>query len=1182
MKRLQVLLLGPPEIRWDDQLLRIRRRYTRAMLFYLASHGGMVGRQELLTTFWYDQPDATARLRLRETLGKLKAALPDPSVLVAEHDLVGFELSSVYVDLLEFQQLIRQIQPGSLHARTSRLESAQSIASDEYQKLNKAVSLWRGKNFLSGVGLPSTPALDEWLIYTAHQIEHDRSWAFEKLSELANATGDLEQSLRFARAALENDELNDELHEKVLRLLIQMRRFNEAREYYDYYSELVTRELRTSPSPRMIALEQTIYLEGRHVHTLNPQPMRVWRVRSSLESPLVGRHVQLDQLNRTYQKGGGIFIFGESGLGKTRLVKEFLENLAPQPRVILSRSLPNENNLPLQPIIDLSRDQITLEEWLQFPKEWVSHVLPIVPDLKAVFPHVKPALPVVPDQARGLLLEAIRQMALILARERRLVVFLDDAQWADEATLATLSYLLERPPFNQDAILILAARDDQPNPDLENLLHHFEASPNVRKIHLTRLNPKDISDITHHVLGKRPTPQVAQLLTNATGGNPLFLLESLRALKDRLPDQELSELANLPLAENLVALIRSRLHMLAPAVRNMLDIAAIIGVEFSPVLLEHVTHSTPEEVITIIDELTNRQLIEFVSQDKNEVCCRFIHDKFREVLLMEMNPLRAKKLHREVADTLEALPGFKSFDQAAILAQHYEIAGEWRKAFEYWLNASDYARHLASYTDASRSFSRAQAILESPGAQIEVEGIAQLFIEWSEMTNEIDDVQALKQMGEKLLQVARQRQDNSLTGISYTITCDALMDENRYSEALAYADWAIPILEQADILSRLSHAHVQRGTCLYMLNRMVDSENAFLRVLRLNPGSQDTRIIHSRANTHYHLANIYNLTAWPVKARQNAFKALTSFIKINRFYGQAVVYSALSMSHHLTGEYNQAIQAGQRGLELVQMIKADRIQGVIRALLAMTEMSLGHIGPALDHANSTVELGERVGHPEIITIGYRMLGDLYWILASHQTALDYYERGLAKMDQSFWGADTLMRLGYAYCHLGQIEKGLDYLRSSEKICSEAGLVMMNIIGKISLATVSTILGEWGQAADIARQVAQISQKRSMRVWKMAASSILGAAAFQAGDWDESEIIFKRLLAQVSKVPNPWIEIRAYAYLERVYQKKGLPSEGPRRCIRELFSRIEKTMGSSCDQSIRQSFRAFQNSDLCAF
>jgi DNA-binding SARP family transcriptional activator/tetratricopeptide (TPR) repeat protein len=1182
MQRLQVLLLGPPEIRWDNQLLSIQRRYPRSLLLYLAACGTMVSRQDLITLFWEEEPDTTARLRLRETLGKLKAALPIPSVLITEHDLVGLDFNSAYVDFLEFQELTQETRSGTLVSRSELRDSSDPLFQEVYQKLNRAVCLWRGKRFLSGADLPSTSILDEWLMSTSQQAEHHRSWAYERLSEMANFAGDQEQALRFAHAALETDELNEETHEKVLRLLIQMRHFHEAREYFNRYKDLIRRELQASPSPRMLALEQTIHLEGRHVHTLNPQTKKSWRVRSSLESPLVGRQAQLAQLNHAYQKGGAVFIFGESGLGKTRLVKEFVEHLEPQPRILLSRCLPNENSLPFQPIIDLSRDMITLEEWLQYPEEWVSHILPVMPDLKAVFPNVKPSLPVVPEQARGLLLEAVRQMGMILAREHRLVSFLDDAQWADEATLATLSYLLERTPFNRDALLIVAVRDDQPSPDIDSLLHHLEAVPNVSKIHLTRLDAEDISDITRNVLGKRPTSQVAHLLTRATGGNPLFLLESLRALRDNLPGQELSEKESLPLAENLVDLIHSRLHMLSAQLREMLEVAAVAGAEFSPSILEHVAHASPEVVIKAVEELANRQLIELVSQNGNEICCRFIHDKFREVLLLEINPLRAIRLHGEMARAIEALPGSKSLDQAAILAHHYEMAGELVAAYHYWLKAAIYSRHLFAYTDATRAFSRAQAVSENPGAHIDARDIAHLYVEWCEMADEIDDVGVIKQIGEKLLMVARQRQDNGLTGLSYTILCDALMDENRFEEGLTYVDRAIPILEKTDILSRLAHAYVQRGVCLYMLNRLGASEKTFLRVLKLDSESQDTSILRSRANSQFHLANIYNLAAWPVKSRRHALDALASFNETNHFFGQASVYSALLLSYHLTGEYSTAVLSGQRGLELAQMIKADRIKAVLHALLAMTEMSRGEIGPALEHANHTIEIGEQVRHPEITAIGYRMLGDLYGILGSHESAMTYYERGLAETAQSFWGADILMRLGYTCCHLGQFDRGLEYMQISEKICSESGQMMTVVIGKIGLATVSILLEDWEKAVDLARQVGKIAEARRMRVWSQAALSILGAAEFQKGNCAEAEAIFKRVIAQTPKAPNPWTEIRAQAYLEKIYRQEGIPSEQPRQRIQKLFSQIESSIDSSLDPSIWKNFQTYQNSDLCIF
>ncbi len=84
---LQILLLGPPEMRWQGLPFSIPRKTPRTLLFYLASRGSMISRSELLPLFWPEEPDPVARLRLRETLNKLKKGLPQDDLLMSRNDL---------------------------------------------------------------------------------------------------------------------------------------------------------------------------------------------------------------------------------------------------------------------------------------------------------------------------------------------------------------------------------------------------------------------------------------------------------------------------------------------------------------------------------------------------------------------------------------------------------------------------------------------------------------------------------------------------------------------------------------------------------------------------------------------------------------------------------------------------------------------------------------------------------------------------------------------------------------------------------------------------------------------------------------------------------------------------------------------------------------------------------------
>lgn len=149
---LRILLLGPPQVEYGGRSLRIQRRLLRTLLFYLAAQSDPVGRQTLIDLFWPDEDEEDARRHLRETLSKLRLALPLPTLIHAAQDLVSLDQTQVYVDVREFQTLLHQVRI------YLKLPLAAPLPEAVYQKLCKAVGLWRGQRFLAGVELPQPKA----------------------------------------------------------------------------------------------------------------------------------------------------------------------------------------------------------------------------------------------------------------------------------------------------------------------------------------------------------------------------------------------------------------------------------------------------------------------------------------------------------------------------------------------------------------------------------------------------------------------------------------------------------------------------------------------------------------------------------------------------------------------------------------------------------------------------------------------------------------------------------------------------------------------------------------------------------------------------------------------------------------------------------------------------------------
>jgi len=146
---LQILMLGPPAVRQNDQLIEIPRKQTRGLLFYLACQPGPVTRDELVDLFFEDEDEMSARRHLTEAITKLRGALFAPIYVVTKPETVELDARLIYSDVVEFNRLIHESgRPGGSGNRPQ-------LPTATFQRLSRAVDLWRQPaRFLSGVRLP--------------------------------------------------------------------------------------------------------------------------------------------------------------------------------------------------------------------------------------------------------------------------------------------------------------------------------------------------------------------------------------------------------------------------------------------------------------------------------------------------------------------------------------------------------------------------------------------------------------------------------------------------------------------------------------------------------------------------------------------------------------------------------------------------------------------------------------------------------------------------------------------------------------------------------------------------------------------------------------------------------------------------------------------------------------------
>lgn len=1177
---IQILLLGPPEILQNKQSIAIPQSNARAFLLFLAARGSFVPEEEILALFWEGKPRTSARRRLGDTVRVLRRLLNDPEAIIVEGGAVTLNPLKFKVDLKEFQDLIDQA--GAVPWQSPR---EIPLPQETYNLLVRATRLWRGPRLLPNIRLSKKPALLEWVMRDARKMEHLHGFILERLSDHAYAAGDLEESRQWARYALANDPLNEDLHYRVMRCMVESGRATEARQYFNYLEAVMRQELNTTPSPKLVELYRRV--RAQNARSAFSTRQLNWNLRSTLRVPFIGRRDLLEKLQREMLRGGAFFIFGESGQGKTRLLQEFTSQATGSPRLLLTLCRPAENNLPFQPIIELLRNNVQADEWLALDTTWVRLLSLLLPELEMMRPDIeRPPVEFAPDappeQARALLFEAIRQVFLLAACDGPLLFCLDDIQWIDEASLATLGYLLERPPFDRQALLIATARVEEKNPHLEHLLASLQQSRHVRQVRLSQLDLPEVSALSAYVLGNVPSEAFILKLKTDTGGNPLFLLEILRALLEGEPGFDPACPAHFPISDTLHTLIQARLHKLSAPAHQALEVAAVAGIEFDPQIIGEVLHRSESELVSLLEELEERALIEPDPSAFGEVLYRFIHSKIREVLLQEINPVQSRRLHGKVANALEKRPLYLAPAKAALLAQHFEEAGETHRAFQEWVRAGKHARQLFAIDDARQAFRNAENLIELDPTLTEQDAHS-LYLDWVEMGYEIEDVAELERISEHINRLGIELSSPLLSGASLNARCQVCMVRNRFAEGLSLAERAIELLENSASVYEHMEAYNHKGVFQYMLGRTEESITSFQDALSIaldaasasytTQAAELPLMLRARANAHYQIAIARIMQGLPEIAMTSGLRSLADFTQANRAHGMVTAYGALALAHYFQGNMHQARQDCRRGLELAERIQAGRMRSYLHTYLGMVLLALGDLDGALAHARQASELGEKYQHGEAIAGAYRVSGDTYLSLNCSKLSAEAYRNGLDIAQESFMGFDLGLRLGFAQFKSGRMEEGERNLRSAIDLARENGADLFRIYGEAYMAQAYLKQGKCKQAQELANKVLREARQRNLRLVVSMASLVLAFAASQLDDPATAEKLFRSVADDAGRLGMFWLELQALDGIEKT-RPAGEPANPARRSrIQKLLSRLERNSRHEAIHAEAQAYKA---------
>ncbi len=653
MPAAKIHLFGTLQVVVGDRAISIPHGALASLLGYLALHASTrsVSRSRVAGTLWAEQPELRARRTLTDTLRRLRRWIGETeSWLIADDESIT--LRDVWLDVDEFR------------ARADSGDAAEARA---------ALSLY------SGDLLEDLDA--EWILSRRADLREKYLLALEKVCRALISSENFPEAILIAHRWTLADPLHEEACRTAMRLYARLGRYAAALQQYDRLKGLLADELRVEPLAETRALAESIRAEYQS-SSLDEKAHHAFIGRRKERATLL-------QIAERAQNGRGglVFVEGEPGIGKTRLLESFAEGAAWRGLTVTWGRARELNGVPPYAPLDESLQTLVTGPRLdQLRGRLASEV---IETLSALIPHLKQTSDVskTSEVLRKKRIDLPSALALAITTLSEIaphVFIFDDVQWAGAAFWEALQKIA---PTLGDArvLFVLSYRSDEARIDSTawRALRDLDREFAPERIILNGLTSDECSELAH-TLGQTLEGDNKQTLHVQSGGNPFFVQELIMQKGDE--------------QATLSQLLARRLSNLIPSARQALECGAVLGREFA--------HGAWQALVgdPLIAAIPNLIAARFIEETDRGYA--FQHDLAREHVYRALDHNRRRDLHYRAGEALS-----RESAEPSVLAWHFEQAEAWREAVRYHREAGDRAAKVYAHDAALNHYARAEDLL---------------------------------------------------------------------------------------------------------------------------------------------------------------------------------------------------------------------------------------------------------------------------------------------------------------------------------------------------------------------------------------------------------------------------------------------------------------------------------------
>ncbi len=883
---------------------------------------------------------------------------------------------------------------------------------------------------------------------------------------------------------------------------------------------------------------------------------------------LVGREKELEQLvDFTQPLNDGVFagvlvVWGEAGIGKSRLVHEFQNSatsLSPQPlwAVCQTDQLLREAFNPfrywLQQYFGVSetqgeaRNKRSFNQRLDLLIAKTGHES-LIEGLDRTRSFIGALLGLHwPDslyqqaEAQGRYESTLEGLAALLLTEstvQPIIIHIEDAHWLDADSRSFISHLITRAnPEHSEPYPIAIIATARPE-DKEGILGEIKFSV---EISLEKFNSVEIAGLAERILSAPSSPSLQTLLAQRADGNPFFTEQILYYLLERDLLQltefgyDAADLNHALLPTDVRAVLVARLDRLRREVKEVVQVASILGREFEVPLLAHML-STGSDLAEKLSEAELGAIWSPLSDDRYI----FKHALMQDAAYNMQLQTQRQKLHARAVDALEDHYAADLSSHYGSLAYHSDMAGDHERAYPYFGKAAERAEQIFANDEAINYYSHAIALTDLVSADAASEanlhrGRGRVYETQGEFEKARSDYESSKQVAQNAdesqmewraiidlgklwasrdyqktrdyfesgLELARRKDDPLILGGSLNWMGNWFANDEQPMQAVAFHQEALTIFEKLDSSRDIANTLDLLGIAHLLAGDYNASVKYYDRAIPIFRDLDDRpRLISSLIGRGVIVSLVCLLAMVPPDPAPNAHQDFREAVQIAREIGsspdEAWVAWSLGLLHALQGDYGKALQVLQQGIE----IAAD------------------------------------IGHREWLVGNLFALGVLYCELLAPEKALIELQRALELAEElrsQYWINHVTGAQATAYILFGDLsraEDSLDAVLTSQtpmdtkgrRYCwarrAESALASGEPTAALSL-TDRLIDTAYGMASD----------KVITFLWKLR-----GEALMMLDQYDQAEDYLTAALANAQKNEERFLEWRIHASLGRLYQR----------------------------------------------